>query len=364
MSAVQTVPTAGVPQEPTQGQLQRNRAMASALGVQPATVRNNFNSGWARPTTATIEIDEFGNELNAAQYPDTLIVEAKERMTELRKLEKRWKTFLADDKASSHPLRAMPRDLRKFVHEYSDFWNLHTESFDPEPRRYIHCTKMMATSVPHPLLSEAVRKWKGPGSGAPALPVVNRSQPHSNLQQPQSLSSAGQSATAAREFTITEQRKPLKLEPRSVPTGYVAPSMAMPPGAMFDNSDNVTTNNAQLEEEVGSDRQPAERFSSLLAERPERPKLSLAPRTKPLDLPAYQPDQKKSYDIAKARERMEREKKEKLEKQRKEKEKAQNILASAFASDSSDDDSAANSNASSDWGEDQEAVFDGSDEEW
>lgn len=338
--------------ETTEGQLLRNRAFASALGVQPATMRNNFNSGWARPTVANIELDEFGNELNAAQYPDALIIEAKERMTELLKLEKKWKAFLADDTASSQPLRAMSRDLRKFVHEYSDFWNLHTESFDPEPRRYIHCTKMRDTSLPHPLLSEAARKWKGPGTGAPLLPIRPRLEAADQQQ-----TGIGRGATT-REFTVTEERKPLKLEPRSIPAGFVAASMSMPPGAMFDVSESTQ----RQEEGDGWDNQPAERFSSLLAER-ERTKLTLAPRTKPLELPAYQAKDTKSYDIAKARERMERETKEKLEKQRKKEEKKNNILASAFAS-SSDEDSDNNSAASSDWGDEQDAVFEGSDSEW
>ena len=90
--------------------------------------------------------------------------------------------------------------------------------------------------------------------------------------------------------------------------------------------------------------------------------MTLAPRTKPLELPAYQAKDTKSYDIAKARERMERETKEKLEKQRKKEEKKKNILASAFAS-SSDEDSDNNSAASSDWGDEQDAVFEGNDDE-
>ena len=333
----------GTAHAPSEGQLERNRAMASALGVKPSTMRNNFNSGWARPIVANIELDEFGNELNAAQYPDALIMEAKERMTEVLKLERKWKTFLADDKSSSQPLRAMPRDLRKFCHEYSDFWNLHTESFDPEPRRYIHCTKMRDTSAPHPLLSEAARKWKGPGTGAPALPPVRpASQDDIGGHQPPPPSISGHGATA-REFTVTEERKPLKLEPRTLPPGQV---LAEENGAKANDKDEW------------EDHEPAERFSSLALGEKERTKLNLAPRTKPLELPVYQQNQK--FDAAKTRERIERERKEKQEKQRKKEEKKRNILASAFASDSEDEDSGSDS---SDWGE-QEAVFEGSDGEW
>eukprot|EP00978_Attheya_sp_CCMP212_P014759 scaffold37786_cov37-Attheya_sp.AAC.1 len=125
---------------PSEAHLERNRAFASALGVAPVTARqntNNFNSGWARPvmpTATSINHDEFGKELQMVQYPESLLTEARERMGDLLKLERRWKSFLVDDATASIPLRSMERPLRKFVHEYSDFWNLHTESFDPEPK--------------------------------------------------------------------------------------------------------------------------------------------------------------------------------------------------------------------------------------
>ena len=358
VNAAAAATSGGAAHAPSEGQLQRNRAMASALGVKPATMRNNFNSGWARPTVANIELDEFGNELNAAQYTDALIMEANERMAELLKLERRWKTFLADDKSSSQPLRAMPRDLRKFVHEYSDHWHLHTESFDPEPRRYIHCTKMRDTSAPHPLLSEAARKLKGPGTGAHTLPPVRpASQGADGVHHAQtSTQTGGQGVTPSvasitpREFTVTEERKPLKLEPRTIPPGQVLAEESGTAGTKASGKDDW------------EDHEPAERFSSLALGEKERIKLTLAPRTKPLELPPYQQNQTKTYDVAKARERIEREKKEKLEKQRKKEEKKKNILASAFASDSEDED---NGSDSSDWGEEQDAVFEGSDgEEW
>lgn len=213
---------------------------------------------------------------------------------------------------------------------------------------------MKDTSAPHPLLSEAVRKWRGPGTGAPALPLRPKSDV---VDQQQSI---GQGGATTREFTAAGERVPLKLEPRSVPPGYATASMSVPPGATFDARDFTTK---MQEQEGGEDHQPASRFSSLLGEKAERNKLALAPRTKPIELPVYQPKDTKAYDIAKARERMEREKKEKLEKQRKKEEKTKNILASAFASSSdeeSDDNSAADS---SDWGEEQDSVFEGNDDE-
>ena len=332
------------------GQLERNRAMADALGVQPATMRG-FNSGWARPTEASVQLDEFGNELNAAQYPDSLIIESKERMGELLKLEKRWKGFLADDNASSHALKAMPRDLRIFVHHYSDFWRLHTESFDPEPRRYIHCAKMKDTAVPHPLLSEAARKWRGPGTGAQALtkPILGGGQ--QERKQP-----PGATVVLAREIPQAEDRVPLKLQPRTVPPD--GPSVLAPPGGTFDMSSGpgLTANKTIMQEE---DHQPADRFSQLHTEA-ERPKLNLAQRSIPRELPVFHGQQvQKGLNLAETRERMERKRRELVEKKRKEEEKAKNILAAAFASS---DEESVGGDDSSDWGE-EAAVFEGSDDE-
>lgn len=118
--------TAPIPVEklpPTEAVLERNRNFANALGVVPAQMRNApVLTGWARPTTVEIQLDEFGNDINSTQYPDSLLAKAKERMTELLKLERTWKKFLADDKEASCSLKPMDRASRVFVHEYSDFW--------------------------------------------------------------------------------------------------------------------------------------------------------------------------------------------------------------------------------------------------
>jgi hypothetical protein len=76
----------GQDRDATDGMLERNRNLASALGVTPSTIRDKF-SGWSRSTSNHVNYDEFGNELNRASYPDSLIIKARERMTELLKLE-------------------------------------------------------------------------------------------------------------------------------------------------------------------------------------------------------------------------------------------------------------------------------------
>ena len=110
-------------EEPSDGQLERNRRLADALGVAPATVRNPLNSGWARPTSR----DDFGEELKVTTYPDSLIMRARDRMPLVLKVEKKWLKFLQDDTSASLPLSRMDKPTRIFVHHYSDFWFLHTQ---------------------------------------------------------------------------------------------------------------------------------------------------------------------------------------------------------------------------------------------
>lgn len=249
---------------PSEAVLERNRNMAMALGVAPSTVRIAPTPGWARPVSQQLSAvsvadlgAEFENELdiNAVDnYPDALILKAKDRMVELLKLESKWKKFLVDDKAASCSLKPMNRPMRLFVHEYSDFWKLHTESFDPEGNRYIYCAKLDDTRAPNPLLSEAARKWRGPTT-APSGP--NSTTVDLSLlptgPAPKLLTSAATSA--AIDGWRDEQRVPLKLVPRT-------PDGAKP-----------------LSESSHLLRPPPTRFTALHEK--ERPKLQLVPRSIP-----------------------------------------------------------------------------------
>ena len=322
---------------PTEMQLDRNRNLAAALDVKPSTLRGNMNSGWTRPTQTPVTLDEFGNELNLTQYSDALIIEARERMTELSRLEKKWSSFLKDDKAASCPLKPMDRPLRKFVHAYSDFWNLHTESFDPQPKRYIHCVKLLETRAPRPLLSAAVHSWRGPAP--PLLPAAEK--PSAMTEQ-----HAGEETNSSREFVQTEERAPLKLEPRTVSDRIVAP-----PGAMFDLVDEDVVTASNISVAPFASQEPAARFAPILAER-ERPTLKLDARTKPLELPKYQPA--RTLNTAEMLENHQMRMNASSERKRIEEKRKKSIIAAAFGSDDEETDS--------DW-EVEEAVFSGSDDE-
>ncbi|KAL7514284.1 hypothetical protein ACHAXN_012061 [Cyclotella atomus] len=307
---------APVPMEklpPTEAVLERNRNFASALGIVPAQMRSEpMLTGWARPTTVEIELDQFGNEINATQYPDSLLAQAKERMAELLKLEKTWKKFLADDKEASCSLKPMDRSTRVFVHEYSDFWRLQTQSYDPEGKRYIHCSKLVDTSVPHTLLSDAAKKWRGPAPGIPyqaiSLPTASKRVVPTPMNSP--------------EGWHTEERVPLKLAPRTAPEKATQPA---------NNGVGITrSTSTQALLSMTGEKPPPPRFADL---HEERPKLQLAPRTIPpseesLKLAAQAVRQHKKEEARVHRQEY-REMKQKVER-----EKKQAILESAFASES------------------------------
>lgn len=315
--------------------LQRNMAFAEALGVKPATVRQSIKSGWARPTDNKIGIDEFRNELNTVIYPDILLSQARERMGLLLKLEKKWRSFLQDDKAASLPLNPMDKPTRIFVHHYSDFWNLKTESFDPEPRRYIHCVKLLETHMPYPLLSDAVRSWRGPSQ-------VDCTQPLKASQVQQTSQQAAGQPSKSREVPPPTERVPLLANQRSFAAGEQPDSRPTP--ALIGAGD--------LDPSIS-------RFGTLLNER-ERPKIELAKRTVPLELPPFEPPEKGfdlEADILERRARQE----ERARRAKEAEEQKRRAIQDAFASD--DEDAAGeDSSEGSEW-EEPEVVYQGSDDE-
>ena len=208
----------------------------------------------------------------------------------------------------------MDRASRAFVHQYAEFWDLKTESFDPEPKRYIHCVKILSTRAPHPFLSEAARNWLGP------LPDVSRIQ----LTEHSSSQTAGQSSKS-----------------RDVPASTAPPTAVA-----------------------------SSRVDAFLGQ--ERPKLDLAPRTVPLELPPFEQQQKEEaaavYDAAEDLKRQEARLEERRRKQQEADLKKQRALESAFASDSEEEmedskPAAFTSGVDDDWGDEQAPLYDGSDDE-
>ena len=255
---------------PTDAQLERNRVFAQALGVKPSTVRHSesggsLNSGWARPTDSLQpQLDEFGNELNNIVYPDELILEARERLAMVVKLERRWKLFLEDDKAASLPLWPMDRPTRVFVHQYSDFWKLNTESFDPEPKRYIHCVKLLDTMAPCPLLSDAARNWKGPSAKVTPSIVDLPRHSKSTSQQAAGEATTQEPAVASRwddldthSKTPPKTRPKLELQKRTLPTELPPMEKQLTPSDFFSEKEREARKQ-RMEEKARKEREAAE----------------------------------------------------------------------------------------------------------
>jgi len=280
----------------TESQLERNRRLIDAFQIRQTPKLG----GWSRPVGQNLEEP-------ATRYPDALIIQARERMNIILKVEKKWRAFLQDDKAASLPLNKMDRPTRSLVHEYSDYWRLHTESFDPEPNRYIHCVKMKDTKAPYPLLSEAVRTWRGPT-------VTSSDHP--------STQTAGQKTSQKTREVLRDdtERQPLNLKPRSIDADserQERPS-ALPLSGVETlrmNSEDVPINS---------------RVEGLQSS--ERPKLELVPRTLPVERTK---DELEAFQAAKQQKR--RAERQEAKKQRDQEKAALEQRALAAAFDDEDD---------------------------
>jgi len=327
----------------TEEQMQRNRAFAEALGVKP-TPQRHYASGWARPTTIEGQTTELIEELEAALYPDAFIAEAREhRMQILVKLERRWKFFLNDDKAASLPLNRMDRPTRKFVHQYAEFWRFKTESFDPEPNRYIHCVKLADTRMPRPLLSDVARNWRGPS----LLPLPDSTRTIASVMHDHtSQQTAGQTSRSHGEV---------------VPRLVAAASQPLRSAMAISSSkgDLVALGDAAVQNS---------RSDFLLADK-ERPQLKLLPRSVPLELLPFEEQLEQeataAYNLTEDLRKRDVLLEERRKKEKEVEEKKRQALEDAFASDDEDDDGKGGnvSDSDSEWGEEQEALFDESDEE-
>ena len=308
-------------------------------------------------------------ELNLTQYPESLVVMAREQIstTFLLKLEKKWKTFLADDTAASLPLNPMDRPTRAFVHAYSEYWRLRTESFDREPKRYIHCVKLRETSAPYPLLSVALPHWHRPVLGVPD---------HSSRQTAgQTTQQAAALVMAARELPPGPDRVPLTLKPR---TPHPAVVVELPPGnsgvpmsgtrnrSMEETNVPATTTTTNTTTDTSSS---TGRFQGLVER--ERPKLELQKRTKPLDdlLPPWETTLADDVASDEAAVALKRRQQARAQRERALAARQEQVLAEAFASDEEEDNAnrkkpphREDEDSDSDW-EEQPPMFVGEDDD-
>ena len=209
--------------------------------------------------------------------------------------------------------------LKYFSIRYSDFWMIATQSYDPEGNRYIHCQKTLDTMTPHPLLSEAAIVWR-PASQTTKGEAVSMQSDRNN------------------SFITNndEQRAFLKL-----------PTLS---GSPLQEVNHLTS------QEETKDNNIAEQFAPILSEC-KRKKMSLGPRTKPLELPQYV-NNTKLIEEQMGRNRKANETKQMKRIRREEQRKR--IIQSAFAS--SDEEDINSVTDESEWGMDK-AIFSSEEDE-
>jgi len=228
----------------------------------------------------------------------------------------------------------MDKPMRKIVHEYSDFWKLQTESFDSPPKRYVHCVKLLDTHAPYPLLSTAVQNHSGPWTSLNFIPPpittkpTTTSIPHSTIDDAEEYATIGIAPVPA--ITQVPQGAIFEVPPPQAAKKCITEAILMqPPGLSLSvtAAPNYPTN-------------PNSRVAALDR---ERPKLTLAPRTLPRELPPLQ----SHSAIEDNRARQYRQAKELAANRQKQLEaKKRAVLAAAFNSDSEDDH---DNGSNSDW---------------
>ena len=310
-----------------EAKVSRNKQLAEALGIQPSTIR--INKGWARPT----DDDEiYRQELQTINYTVAFVSFLKDNpnipMTTITKVEKKLKSFLLDDTSASYSFAPMKKDMRKFVHEYcADYWKLETQSYDLEPRRYVHVRKLKDTYMPNPLISEV-------------LPSYNKDIGHKNVVP--GIIDEETAATGNNRFEdflkSNESTKPNVLL-------YDNPIRLQAPQP-------YTKNKTELP-------QPSSNRALGIGCNEQRIKLNLAPRTKPIENILPQPKKEERYEYSQKSVQKERNevKEKKLRKQR----QKQRVLERAFDSDS-DSFHSLKSGESSEW-EDMVPEYRSADEE-
>jgi len=248
----------------------------------------------------------------------------------------------------------MDKPYRAFVHQYAEFWNLKSESFDSEPKRYVHCVKLQYTRMPRPLLSEVATRCRVLISLPDATRTLYDSLPNSTrtLSGHTSQQTAGQTSKS-RELPPPPNRVPLPLKTRSVSPAFSERPFRAVTGMSSRKGISIPEGTAQNS-----------RSDALMDK--ERPQLELLPRSVPLELPPFEQQQQSTatYD---AEEDLKKRQARLLERRQRDKiieEKKKKVLLEAFASD--DDEDKINSDtvdSDSEWGEEQEPFYVGSDEE-
>lgn len=163
---------------------ERNRKFAEALGITP-------------------------RQQSYYRYSDFLMSYAKDYPSVCSKIEKAF-SFLINSRETSHSFAAMSKEGRRFVHELAENYHLHSESYDPEPRRHVVVTKKQTTRIPPVLLSVSITQ-PVPAHWAQLNARVTKKD--SNPQVTPSSSTASSGASKPETASLTSNNKNMPTEP-------------------------------------------------------------------------------------------------------------------------------------------------------
>jgi hypothetical protein len=125
----------------------------------------------------------FDEDMALSFYTPELINWAMQNMHTVRFVENRLEGMLMDERATSIRLHPMPKSDRKSIHALCAAYHLYTQSFDPEPKRYMSIIKLKESIFPPVLLSKATMlKQQQPESARP-LPPPLKFLPTSNADE-------------------------------------------------------------------------------------------------------------------------------------------------------------------------------------
>ena len=132
--------------------LLRNQQLADSFGV---TAPEAFAVEAAEKTKGTTA---FADVLRRPLYTPNLVSWANKDLRELVKIERKIEQLIDTPAESSVQLKPMQSGPRAYVHALARYYGLSSYEFDQEPKRYISLVKVVDTSIPNVLLSNAAQE--------------------------------------------------------------------------------------------------------------------------------------------------------------------------------------------------------------
>jgi transcriptional repressor NF-X1 len=218
--------------------LQRNRKLAEALDIDPATHTDNH-----------------------IPYSDTTLKLFRENMAWAQEQERELRVFAGSPEEKRLRFKPMPAHQRAFIHSLAEDFGLDTESMDPEPHRHVCIFKTPRfVSAPNKTLAQCLRIAQQAANLGTGTSAIKQQPPAAKRPQPQpfnaillisprfgltideldtalaaDLSSAGRSGPAmtfTTSFLPSAEEVIIKAVPKPVTAASIATSTAATPEAI------------------------------------------------------------------------------------------------------------------------------------